>query len=67
MIETLRLHQNNILTLFENLLVVLTDKVIKLPVPLGIIDTEESDRDPDCPKRYKIGLAFPVKNGTTDI
>jgi len=61
LVETLQLHQNNILTLFENLLVALIDKVIKLPAPFAIVDMAESDRDPDCPKRYRIAPAIPAK------
>jgi hypothetical protein len=54
MIEGLRIHQNNILGFFENLLLLLTDKSIQLPFPLEVIDGDEKGRDPNCPKRYQI-------------
>ena len=53
MVTALELYQNNILTFFENLLLVLTDRTIRLPSPVGIIDRDESGRNPDCPKRYE--------------
>lgn len=58
MVEALRTHQNNILTFFENLLMVVTDKAIKLPFPIVVTDIEESRRNPECPKRYKLGLSL---------
>jgi hypothetical protein len=54
MVTSLHLHQSNILTFFENLLLLLTDKVI--PFSLGYLDQEEEQRDPDCPKRYVLGV-----------
>jgi hypothetical protein len=52
----LKLHETNILGLFENLLVVLVEKVSSLPFPITLIDKAESDRDPDCPKRYDLQI-----------
>ena len=50
MVQSLVLHRDNILSFFENLLLVMTDKTITFPVEF--IDQEEEHRDPDCPKRY---------------
>ena len=57
LIETLRIHEANLLGLFENLLVVLTDKSVTLPLPLALADLAEEDRNRDCPKRYELRLA----------
>jgi len=56
MIETLTIHRDNILGFFENMLLLLTDKIMHLPMPIEVIDLKETDRNPDCPKRYKIGV-----------
>jgi hypothetical protein len=52
MIETLDIHQSNILGLFENLLVELVDRAGTFHLPVEIVDCAERDRDPECPKRY---------------
>jgi hypothetical protein len=54
LIDTLEFLENNILGLFENLLVSLTEKVLASSLVIGLIDKEEQDRDPDCPKRYEL-------------
>lgn len=54
MVDALRFCRDNILGLFENLLLMLTDKTIRLPGPLLYDDLSIEERDPDCPKRYKI-------------
>jgi hypothetical protein len=64
MVETLEIYRENILGFFENLLFTLTDKAIKLPMPIGVIDREEQGRDPDCPKRYEITSFVPRKAET---
>jgi hypothetical protein len=60
LVGQLRIHQSNILGLFENLLVLLVDKAASLPVPVALIDKKETDRDPDCPKRYDLQFVIPV-------
>lgn len=60
LIETLEILQANILGLFENLLVVLADKTVRLPTPIALIDKEEKDRNPECPKRYELKLFMPT-------
>ncbi|MET3906295.1 hypothetical protein ABID59_000616 [Bradyrhizobium sp. S3.3.6] len=54
LIDTLGLLEQNILGLFENLLVALTEKVLVSSLAIGLIDKGEDDRDPDCPKRYEL-------------
>jgi hypothetical protein len=54
LIDTLEFLEKNILGLFENLLVALTEKVIASPLVIGLIDKEEQDRNLDCPKRYEL-------------
>ncbi|WP_426411570.1 hypothetical protein [Bradyrhizobium ganzhouense] len=54
LIDTLALLEQNILGLFENLLVALTEKVLASSLAIGLIDKGEDDRDPDCPKRYEL-------------
>jgi hypothetical protein len=54
LIDTLEFLENNILGLFENVLVSLTEKVLASSLVIGLIDKEEQDRDPDCPKRYEL-------------
>ena len=56
MVTALEFYRDNILTFFENLILELTDKAFKLPMPVGVIDKDESGRDPDCPKRYELTL-----------
>jgi len=53
LIDTIELLEKNILGLFENLLVSLTEKMLT-STSIGLIDREEQDRDPDCPKRYEL-------------
>ncbi len=54
LIGTLEILEQNILGLFENLLVSLTEKVLAPLLAIGLIDKEEQDRNPDCPKRYEL-------------
>ncbi len=54
LIESLTFLEGNILGLFENLLVALTEKVLPSSLAIGLIDKEEKDRDRDCPKRYDL-------------
>jgi len=54
LIDSLLFLEQNILGLFENLLVALTEKVLVSSLAIGLIDKEEKDRDPDCPKRYEL-------------
>jgi hypothetical protein len=54
LIESVEFLQKNILGLFENLLVALTERVLASSSLIGLIDKEEQDRDPDCPKRYAL-------------
>jgi hypothetical protein len=56
LIDTLGFLEQNILGLFENLLVSLTEKVLTPSLAIGLIDKEEQDRNPDCPKRYEVVL-----------
>jgi len=49
LIGTLEFLEQNILGLFENLLVSLTEKVLAPLLAIGLIDKEEQDRNPDCP------------------
>lgn len=58
LIETLVLLEQNILGLFENLLVALTEKTLASSLAIGLIDKGEDDRDPDCPKRYEVVSAL---------
>jgi hypothetical protein len=54
LIDSLGFLEENILGLFENLLVALTEKLLTSSLAIGLIDKEEKDRDPDCPKRYEL-------------
>ena len=54
LIDSLVFLEQNILGLFENLLVALTEKVLVSSLAIGLIDKEEKDRDPDCPKKYEL-------------
>jgi hypothetical protein len=63
LIDTLELLEQNILGFFENLLVSLTEKVLSSSLAIGLIDKEEKDRNPDCPKRYEL---VPVPRTTDD-
>jgi hypothetical protein len=58
LIETLEIHRGNILTFFENLLVVLFSKVTSPGVAIEVVDIQEKDRNPDCPKRYECTLVL---------
>jgi len=65
LIEQLDIHQANILGLFENMLVVLVDKSMKLPMPIALIDKEEKDRNPECPKRYDLQILLQQRPPTS--
>jgi hypothetical protein len=54
LIDTVEFLEKNILGLFENLLVYLTEKTLNSSSIIGLIDKEEQNRDPDCPKRYEL-------------
>jgi hypothetical protein len=54
LIDTLEFLEKNMLGLFENLLVSLTEKILTSSLVIGLIDKEERDRNPDCPKRYEL-------------
>jgi hypothetical protein len=53
LIDTVESLQNNILGLFENLLVSLTERAADLS-RFCLIDKDEQDRDPNRPKRYEL-------------
>jgi hypothetical protein len=61
LLETIETHRNNILGFFENIFILLLEKTLNLKTPISIIDIDENDRNPDCPKRYEIGLGASVK------
>jgi hypothetical protein len=54
LVDTLGFLEGNVLGLFENLLVCLTERTLSSSSLIGLIDKEEQDRDPDCPKRYEL-------------
>jgi hypothetical protein len=54
LIDSLVILEQNILGLYENLLVSLTEKILVSSLAIGLIDKPEQDRDPDCPKRYEL-------------
>jgi hypothetical protein len=60
MVTALEFYRNNILTFFENLLLELTDKAVELPVTVGVIDRDETARNPECPKRYEFAFLPPI-------
>jgi hypothetical protein len=61
LIDSLEILERNILGLFENLLVSLTEKILTPSLAIGLIDKNEQDRDPDCPKRYEL-VSVPPPN-----
>jgi hypothetical protein len=63
LIDTLELLEGNILGLFENLLVCLTERASDLSSFVCVIDKGNQDRDPDCPKRYEITSALRSPQG----
>ena len=61
LIDTLELLENNILGLFENLLVCLTERTSDLS-QFNLIDRDEQARDPNRPKRYELVPALQSPN-----